>query len=199
VNTTLLTTSIALAALTTGVFYSQQSQFRPLDTKAQSACSVEDGVPLSPEQEVLKKWVGTWDATIESTDRDGKLVSSKAKSTVKLAHGDRWLITDFDGMFMGAPFTGQEVLGYDPVAKKYILNWIDSAATSFSAGEGTFDTKTQTMTLTVSGRDDKTGKITTWQQVDTWKDSDNHEWTIRVTPKDGKEQIQMTIRYRRRS
>jgi hypothetical protein len=150
----------------------------------------------SPEQ-VLTKWVGTWDATIHSTDRDGKPVASPAKAAVKLAYGGRWLITEFEGTFAGAPFTGQEVLGYDPVAKKYLLSWIDSAATSFAVGEGTFDPKTDVMTLTVSGRDDKTGKMTTWRQVDVWKDADHHEWTIRTTA-DGKEQIQMTIQYRRR-
>jgi hypothetical protein len=163
----------------------------------QPASTTEDKPTASPEQELLKKWVGTWDATIETTGRDGKPVTTKAKSTVKLAYGNRWLITDFDGTFMGAPFTGQEVLGYDPVAKKYILNWIDATSTSFSTGEGTFESKTNTLTKTVSGRDDSTGKMATWRQVDTWKDADTHEWTIRVTGKDGKEQIQMTIKYRR--
>jgi hypothetical protein len=151
----------------------------------------------SAEQEVLKKWVGTWDATIESTGPDGKLVSSKATSSVRLAHGGKWLISEFDGTFNGAPFTGQEVLGYDPVAKKYVLSWIDSAATNFATGEGAFDKQSNTMTLTLSSRVDATGKLATWRQVDTWKDADNHVWTIRVT-KDGKEEIEMTIRYKRK-
>jgi len=151
-----------------------------------------------PGQEVLKKWVGQWDATVESTGRDGKLVTSPAKSTSRLAFGDRWLISEFEGTLFGAPFTGQEVLGYDPVAKRFLLNWIDSIATSFATGEGIFDPKTNTMIWTVSSRDDSTGKLTTWHQVDIWKDADHHDWSIRAT-KDGKEQIQMTIRYRRRA
>lgn len=153
--------------------------------------------PSTREQDVLQQWVGNWEATIESTGRDGKPVKNSAKATVRLL-GRRWLITDFDGTFMGAPFIGHEVLGYDPVAKKFLLNWIDSVATTFSSGDGLYDPDTKTLTLTVSGRDDSTGKPTTWRQVDVWKDADHHEWSLRtISPKDGKEQIQMTIRYHR--
>ena len=113
--------------------------------------------------------------------------------------GRRWLITEFEGMFLGAPFIGHEVLGYDPIAKKYVLNWVDATATSFANGEGLYDPQSKTLTLTVSSRDDSKGTIATWRQVDTWKDGDHHDWTLRtISPKDGKEQIQMTIRYSRR-
>jgi len=151
-----------------------------------------------PETDVLKQWVGDWDATIESTGRDGKPVTNPAKTTVKLL-GKRWLITDFEGTFLGAPFLGHEVLGYDPIDKKYVLNWIDGMATGFATGEGHFDPATKTLTLTVSGRDDSKGTMANWRQIDIWKDADHHDWTLRVvSPKDGKEQIQMTIRYSRR-
>jgi hypothetical protein len=151
----------------------------------------------TPELDVLKKWVGNWEATIVSTGRDGKPVTNAAKSSVKLL-GGRWLITDFDGTFMGAPFIGHEVLGYDPVAKKYVLNWVDATATSFATGEGLYNPQTKTLTLTVSGRDDSTGKTATWRQVDIWKDAEHHDWSLRtISPKDAKEQIQMTIQYRR--
>jgi hypothetical protein len=153
--------------------------------------------PVSPEQDVLKQWAGNWEATIESTGRDGKPVKNAAKATVRLL-GKRWLITDFDGTFLGAPFIGHEVLGYDPLAKKYLLNWVDGSATSFATGEGLYNSQSKTLTLTVTGRDDTTGKPTTWRQVDIWKDPDHHEWSLRtIAPKDAKEQIQMTIRYHR--
>jgi hypothetical protein len=155
------------------------------------------GAPASSEEGVLKQWVGNWEATIESTGRDGKPVKSAAKATVKLL-GKRWLITDFDGTFMGAPFIGHEVLGYDPLAKKYLLNWVDGTATSFASGEGLYNPQSKTLTLTVTGRDDSTGKTATWRQVDIWKDPDHHEWSLRtISAKDAKEQIQMTIRYHR--
>ncbi len=177
-----------------GFLFAQQST---TPSKPESKAASSSPAP-SAEVEILKKWVGNWDATIESAGRDGKPVTSSAKMTAKLC--GRWLISDFDGTFMGGPFIGHEVLGYDPIAKKYVLNWIDSAATSFSTGEGLYNPATKTLTVTVSGRDDATGKTATWRQVDIWKDADHHEWTLRtISAKDTKESVQMTIRYSRKS
>ncbi len=189
-------TSIALLAISS--FNLALAQTPPASTaaSARDQTKPENTPSASPDEDVRKKWVGTWDATIESTGKDGKPVTNPAKATVKLAYGGKWLVTEFEGTFMGKAFSGQEVLGYDARTKKYFLNWIDSAATTFSTGEGTFDPKTDTMTFAVNGLDDSTGKMATWRQVDVWKDADHHEWSIRTT-KDGKEQIQMTIRYRR--
>jgi hypothetical protein len=198
----LQTVLIALAANGT-VLFAQQPTAGPQSSATQSpqpdAKTTPSSPATSPELNVLKKWVGSWDATIESTGHDGKAVTNPATATVKLS-GGRWLVTDFDGTFMGGPFIGHEVLGYDPVAKKYLLNWVDSAATSFSTGEGTYNPQTKTLTLSVTGRDDATGNMVTWRQVDIWKDADHHDWTLRaISPKDAKEHIQMTIRYRRKS
>jgi len=177
----------------------QQTAATQPGTPTQDRTKSETGPAAISDEDVRKKWVGNWDATIESMGRDGKPVTNPAKATVKLAYGGKWLVTEFEGTFMGAAFSGQELLGYDSATKKYPLNWIDSAATSFSTGEGTFDPKTNTMTFTVNGRDDSTGEMATWRQVDVWKDADHHEWSIRTISKDGNEYIQMTIRYRRKS
>jgi hypothetical protein len=188
---------VALAANAGSLLVAQDSTKPSPSSAKQDAKAAPSSSSSTPEIDVLKKWVGNWDATIESTGRDGKPVTNSAKSIVKLS-GGRWLVTDFDGTFMGAPFIGHEVIGYDPVAKKYVLNWVDSIATSFATGEGLYNPQTRTLTLTVSGRDDSTGKMTTWRQVDIWKDADHHDWTLRtISTKDAKEQIQMTIHYRR--
>jgi Protein of unknown function (DUF1579) len=185
---------VALVANAGGLLLAQQST-KPVPSSAK--LDAKAAASSTPEIDVLKKWVGSWEATIESTGRDGKAVTNAAKATAKLS-GGRWLVTDFDGTFLGAPFIGHEVIGYDPVAKKYVLNWVDSMATSFSTGEGLYNPQTKTFTLTVTGRDDSTGKMTTWRQVDIWKDADHHDWTLRtISAKDAKEQIQMTIRYHR--
>jgi hypothetical protein len=188
---------LALATTSGGLVRGEDAQKPSTSTRKQDNKPTSTLVDTSPEIDVLKKWVGNWEATIESTGRDGKPVTNAAKATVKLS-GGRWLVSDFDGSFMGGPFIGHEVIGYDPVAKKYLLNWVDSMATSFSTGEGLYNPQSKTLTLTVSGRDDATGKMATWRQVDIWKDADHHDWTLRaISPKDAKEQVQMTIRYRR--
>jgi hypothetical protein len=188
---------VALAVNAGGLLEAQQPTKPAPSSAKQEAKAAPSASTSTPEIDVLKKWVGNWEATIESTARDGKPVTNAAKATAKLS-GGRWLVTDFDGTFMGAPFIGHEVIGYDPVAKKYVLNWVDSMATSFATGEGLYNSQTKTLTLTVTGRDDSTGKMTTWRQVDIWKDADHHDWSLRtISAKDAKEQVQMTIRYHR--
>jgi len=188
---------VVLVANAGGLLLAQQSTKPAPSSAKQDAKAAPSSASATPEIDLLTKWVGNWEATIESTGRDGKPVTNSAKATAKLS-GGRWLVTDFDGTFMGAPFIGHEVIGYDPVAKKYVLNWVDSMATSFATGEGLYNPQTKTLTLTVTARDDSTGKMTTWRQVDIWKDADHHDWTLRtISAKDAKEQIQMTIRYHR--
>jgi hypothetical protein len=197
-RTSLALLLLAVSLPSTTSFRAQDST-QPAAPAANAKAKASGTSPAAQsEAKVLERWVGNWDATIESTGRDGKPVTSAAKTTVKLL-GRRWLITDFEGTFLGAPFIGHEVLGYDPIAKKYVLNWVDGSATSFATGEGLYDPPSKTLTLAVSGRDDAKGTMATWRQVDIWKDSDHHDWTLRVnSPKDGNEQIQMTIRYSRR-
>jgi hypothetical protein len=194
---TIATLLLAFLATSSSWLWAQDSK-KPAPSSAKTETKTAAGSSTAhPETDVLKKWVGDWDATIESTGRDGKPATSAAKSSVKLL-GGRWLITDFDGTFMGAPFIGHEVLGYDPSAKKYVLSWVDALATSFATGEGLYNRETKTLTLTLTGRDDSTGKTATWRQVDIWKDADHHDWTLRtLSAKDAKEQIQMTIHYSR--
>jgi Protein of unknown function (DUF1579) len=197
-RTTFAALLLALAVHSAAPLFAQDST-KSAAASADAKVKGSDGSSAAhPEAVVLKRWVGNWDATIESTGRDGKPVINAAKATVKLI-GARWLITDFEGTFLGAPFIGHEVLGYDPVDKKYVLNWVDGMATSFATGEGHYDPRTKTLTLAVSGRDGSKGTMATWRQVDVWKDADHHDWTLRViSPMDGREQIQMTIRYSRR-
>jgi hypothetical protein len=188
---------LLMATNRTGLLLAQQSTKPAPSSEKKDAKAAPSASSSTPEIDVLKKWVGNWEATIESTGRDGKPVTNAAKATAKLS-GGRWLVTDFDGTFMGAPFIGHEVIGYDPVAKKYVLNWVDSMATSFATGEGLYNPQTKTLTLTVTARDDSTGKMTTWRQVDIWKDADHHDWSLRtISAKEAKEQVQMTIRYHR--
>jgi hypothetical protein len=151
----------------------------------------------SAEHKLLEKWAGTWDCTVEVTTPDGKTDKSPAKSVSRVACGGMWLVTDFDGTMGGMPFNGHEVAGYDSVAKKYVLTWVDGWSSSASTGDGAFDAKTNTMTYKVNGRDDSSGKQMTWRDVDVWKDADNHEWAMYQPGADGKEHVFMKISYHR--
>ena len=67
-----------------------------------------------PEHEVLKKDLGTWDATVETMEPGKPPAVSKGVETVSLLEGGLWTITDFKGTMMGAPFHGHGTNGFDP-------------------------------------------------------------------------------------
>jgi hypothetical protein len=161
----------------------------------------QQGAPpslVTPEHKLLEKYVGTWDAELAMPAPQGQpAVKSPGKSTCRLTGGGLWLVSDFESTFMGMPFSGHEVFGYDAHDKKYVLNWVDSMSSSFSTGDLSFDAKSRTFEGTIHGRDEK-GAAITWRQADVWKDDDTRDWTMYSKGPDGKEAVELTIHYKRR-
>ena len=79
-----------------------------------------------PEHEMLRKDVGTWDATVEMFMAPGAPPEvSKGTETVTMM-GGFWQITEFKSEMMGQPFEGRGATGYDPAKKKYVGTWVDT-------------------------------------------------------------------------
>jgi hypothetical protein len=98
--------------------------------------------PPGPELDVLKKMVGTWDATMKM---DG--MESKGTCVYKMDVGGLWLASEFEGDFGGAKFSGRGYDSYDPSKKKYVGVWLDSMMPSVMVMEGTYDVAKKTMTM----------------------------------------------------
>jgi Protein of unknown function (DUF1579) len=110
------------------------------------------GPEASPEHAILKKDVGTWDATMKfwmgpdgKADPSAQPMESKGTENGRLV-GEFWLINDFNGDFGGMPFEGHGTTGYNPQAKKFQGSWVDSMTPFAMHMEGTYDEKTKTMT-----------------------------------------------------
>jgi hypothetical protein len=152
-----------------------------------------------PEHAILKKDVGVWDATVETMmERGGKPSVSKGVETNTLLGGGLWLIEDFQAEFLGAPFQGHGITGYDPSKKKYVGTWVDSMSTGLSTSEGTYDPKTQTMTARFEGPgpDGTPMKMRTTTE---WKDANTRVFTMYSPAGRGEEFVVMRISYKRRS
>jgi hypothetical protein len=148
-----------------------------------------------PEHELLKKDVGTWDATVEMMSPPGP--PSKGTETNVLGPGGMWLISDFKSEMMGAPFQGHGVTGWDPAKRKYVGTWVDSMSTSISLSEGTYDPATKTSTGTIEGPGPD-GKPMKMKAVTHYRDDDTRVFTMYNTGADGKEAPSMRITYKRR-
>ena len=61
----------------------------------------------TPEHEILKKDVGTWDATVKFWEKPGgEAQESKATEKNELLPGGLWLVSRFDGEFGPMKFVG---------------------------------------------------------------------------------------------
>jgi uncharacterized protein DUF1579 len=148
-----------------------------------------------PEHELLKKDVGTWDATIEMLMPPGP--PSKGTETSVMGPGGLWLISDFKSEMMGAPFQGHGVTGWDSSKKKYVGTWVDSMSSGISLSESTYDAaaKTATGSLEGPGPDGQPMKM---KAVTQYKDDDTRVFTMFMAGPDGKEAPTMRITYKRR-
>jgi hypothetical protein len=125
-----------------------------------------------PEHEMLKKDVGTWDATVEMFTAPGAAPSvSKGTETVTML-GGFWQLSEFKSEMMGQPFEGRGTTGYDPAKKKYVGTWVDTMTPGYYTTEGTYDPAKKTLTATMvgpgpSGEAEKTKETTEWKDADT--------------------------------
>jgi hypothetical protein len=166
---------------------------------AAAGARAQDMPPMpkpGPEHDVLKKAVGTWDATVEMLMPPAP--PSKGTETTALGPGGLWLVTDFKAAeMMGSPFQGHGVEGWDPAKKKYVGTWVDSMSTAIALSESTYDAASKSMngTMSVTGPDGQPMKLKTVTQ---YKDDDTRVFTMYMPGPDGKEAASMRITYKRR-
>ena len=163
-----------------------------------AVAAAQEGPPMpkpGPEHEMLKKDVGTWDATVEMLMPPSP--PSKGTEVNTLGPGGLWLISDFKSEMMGAPFQGHGVTGWDPAKKKYVGTWVDSMSTALSTIEGTYDAASRSVTsmMQVTGEG---GQPMTMKAVTQMKDDDTRVFTMYMNGPDGKEAPTMRITYKRR-
>jgi hypothetical protein len=170
---------------------------------AASMATTQEGpeVPRpTSEHKVLAADVGTWDATITSYmgPPGAEPAVSKGVEVNEMMTGGLWLVSRFEGEIGGMKMEQRGQFGYDPVKKKYIGTSIVSMNPTLSVFEGTYDTKTRTMTY-VGGVVDPASKTTLTQRiVSTSKDDTTRAFTLYIKPAGGDEVKAIEIRYTKR-
>lgn len=116
---------------------------------------------------------------------------------VKWIMGGRYIEDTFTGTFMGEPFQGRGITGFDNIKKKYVSTWIDSASTGVMHNEGAFDAGTKTFTFMGECPDPMTWKFVKSRTTNKMVDADH--WTMQMYSPgpDGKEFMSMEITYTR--
>ncbi|MFQ5411374.1 MAG: DUF6370 family protein [Phycisphaerae bacterium] len=106
------------------------------------------GTP-NENHERLNGMIGHWKATCKMWQNpDGEPMVSSGTCENFWILQKHYAMTKFQGEFMGMPFEGAGIFGYDNLKKRYFSNWIDSMSTGVMIEYGTYDEATNTYTYT---------------------------------------------------
>lgn len=107
----------------------------------------------------LAKCDGNWKAAVTHWMMPGSEgMKSDGTCTNKMIMGGRYQLTEFKGNFMGMPFEGMGILGYDNAKKVFNNSWVDNMGTGVMTMEGKWDAKTNSITFKGMMVDPMTGK-----------------------------------------
>ena len=125
-------------------------------------------------QKHLAKLAGNWE-TIGTfwMEPGAPPLKSSGQAESKMIMGGRFLESHFTGDFMGQPFTGMGIEGYDNDLQKHIGMWIDSSGTMMLTYEGTCSDDGKVLTTYSDFKDPATGNPVKMKNVTTRVD-ENH-------------------------
>jgi Protein of unknown function (DUF1579) len=105
------------------------------------------GTPAAAHK-ALEPLVGNWEAEVKSwmaPDAPPTVTRATAKSS--WAMNGRFVQEEFNGEFMGKPFRGLSLTGYDNTKQKYNSVWIDDMHTAMFTSEGAGENGGKVITL----------------------------------------------------
>ncbi|MEM7168404.1 MAG: DUF1579 family protein [Planctomycetota bacterium] len=98
--------------------------------------------PLSAEHKWLASLAGDYTVKVS-----GMMGESDGTHRIESKLGGLWSVSHFESKMMGQPFQGLEVMGFDPLKKKFVSIWVDSMNPLMTTLEGTYDADTKTLTM----------------------------------------------------
>jgi hypothetical protein len=148
--------------------------------------------------ELLKQFVGTWSADVKIwMEPNAPPVITKGQASFKLIFDGRYLYGDFLGEFMGAPFKGINIMGYDNGKKEFFSIWMDNSTTGIISSKGRYDKDTKKYHFLAETFDPVTGQIMEMRDEAYFASEDEYISVTYAKPKDGKEFKNMEMKYTR--
>lgn len=164
---------------------------------AQDAMMAEmmKGAAPGAEHEKLRAMEGKWKTVSKMWLGPGEPTVTEGTSENRMILGGRYLEQRYKGTFMGQPFEGYGLIGYDNKKGVYTMLWVDNSSTELSTGEGSMDDATHELTFksVTSGPD---GRPMEMKSVTRIVDPNRHVFSSYGTM-GGQEQLTMEITYTR--
>lgn len=106
---------------------------------ALSAVAMRDSHQEQPQpaeqHRAILQGAGSWEGTMKMW-MPGMPEQTTACKEENVAFGQFWLKSTFECDFMGMPYKGQGVTGYDPMKQKYVGTWYDNMSPFLAVMEG---------------------------------------------------------------
>ena len=127
--------------------------------------------------------VGSWNVQSKVWMEPGAdPIESHGKAEHELILGGRFIQTSFTGEFMGQPFFGMALDGYDNILGKHVGTWVDSMGTAIYNFIGTCSDEGKVRTM-IAEYTDPSGEKQTMKAVTTIISNDKHTYaSYGVTP-----------------
>lgn len=149
--------SIGLAAMITLVLSETIAAQEPA---ADEMAAMMEAVAPDENHVVLEQLAGSWSHEVQFYPAPGaEPMAMTATSTSEMTMGGRYLVTEIDGDFLGTPFEGREVMGYDKVRGQYFALFHDNMSTGPMISWGSWDPATRTMSMEGTFADPMTGNL----------------------------------------
>jgi hypothetical protein len=175
-----------------------QGQAQPPMDPAMMEAMMKAGTPGDAHKK-LEPFVGTWTTKVKAWMAPGtQPMTSEGTATQEWILDGRYLEQRFSGNFMGMPFKGEGITGYDNIRKQYFGTWMDSMSTCMMTSTGSLDADGKTLTFTGSMPDPMTGKDAQVIEKITVTDADHHTMEMWSPGPDGKMFKMMEIEYSRK-
>jgi hypothetical protein len=127
---------------------------KPGEKPAGEQMSAEDAAKMAkymaygtpgPEHALLKPLVGNFSCDMKMIEEPGAAPQASSGMVKReWIMGDRYISEHVESTFMGMPFEGRGIVGYDNGNKKYFFTWIDSMSTGMMTATGTASGKVVT-------------------------------------------------------
>ncbi|UCE40884.1 MAG: DUF1579 domain-containing protein [Candidatus Aminicenantes bacterium] len=148
--------------------------------------------------ELLKQFVGTWTADVKIwMEPNAPPVVTKGQADFKLIFDGRFLYGDFLGEFMGTPFKGINIMGYDNGKQEFFSIWIDNSNTGVLSSSGSYDAETKKYRFFAEMFDPVSGQTLELREEAYFASKDEYISITYAKLKDGEEFKNMEMKYTR--
>lgn len=171
----------------------------PPDMEAMAALFEAYATP-GPYHQRLANRVGEWAFTGTFVmDPDAPPETSTGTSRIESIWDGRYLIEHLESEWMGQPFFGMAVIGYDNIKKQYVSIWIDSMSTGITLSESVnIHADGTTIEYLGEAPDPIAGTYKTMRTVERVIDDNTINVKMYDHTPDGREFVTMDITYKRR-